>query len=73
MFMQRRSQLDKSEKWGYFVSWAVPPFSRGTARGLLIDPVLLQEKLNYLYLLNLDSSISSKLLLLEVDLVLGVQ
>jgi hypothetical protein len=37
MFMQRRSQLDKSEKWAYFVSWCVvgsPSFLRGTARGL---------------------------------------
>ena len=31
MFMQRRSQLDKSEKWAYFV---FPPFSRGTLRSM---------------------------------------
>ena len=23
MYMQRRSQLDKSEKWAYFVSWCI--------------------------------------------------
>jgi hypothetical protein len=38
MFLQRRSQFDKSEKWAYFVSWCVvggPSFLRGTTRGLL--------------------------------------
>jgi hypothetical protein len=37
MFMEWRSQLDKSEKWAYFfldVLSAVPPFSQGTARCL---------------------------------------
>ena len=37
MFMQRRSQLDKSESGSISfldVLLAIPPFSRGTARGL---------------------------------------
>jgi hypothetical protein len=37
MFMQKRSQFDKSEKWACFVSWCVvdgPSFLRGTTRGL---------------------------------------
>jgi hypothetical protein len=40
MFMQMRNQLDKNQKWAYFVSWCVvggPSFLRGTARGLIFQ------------------------------------
>jgi hypothetical protein len=42
MFMQRRSQLDTSEKWAYFVSWCVvggPSFLPRAARGLVLGEI----------------------------------
>jgi hypothetical protein len=54
MFMQRRSQFDKSEKWAYlayFVSWCVvgsPSFLRGTTRGLRIGGSKLIQPLNWI-------------------------
>jgi hypothetical protein len=49
MFMQRRSQFDKSEKWAYFVSWCVvgsPSFLQGTTRGLYVTthPPAIQKQ-----------------------------
>ena len=49
MFMQRRSQFDKSEKRAYFVSWCVvggPSFLRGTTRGLHQPPINQNFELN---------------------------